>query len=277
MERSLVPRYILLANDFQQLGEEHFKARRYSASLKAFEQAITVASSPILSAKVDTTLRYNAAMAAYMARNWQRAQHHLETLHQLQYKNNATHMLSVVHLHLEDTLAAKNVLNEGIAMFSFDETLVLLLADLLYRTHEADSASRLLEAAAQSDTTTAVYHYTRGLILQRTGAYAEAISAYGKAYEMDQDNARLPVLIAMCYYNKGVAIEGAARTLTVRSMVDAEKERSTAAFRSANEWLQKAMAHHDKDDDVLLRIHSLNQALRMPGKGGTLNLSPPEK
>src|SRR6056297_3075346 len=41
-EEQLEPKYVLLANDFQKLGEKRFKNRKYEEALQAFEHALLV-------------------------------------------------------------------------------------------------------------------------------------------------------------------------------------------------------------------------------------------
>ena len=65
--------YYDLANDFQKMGERHYLRKEYAKALEAFEHALLVSKSPLLSVKTDTNLVYNTAVAAYESKNWEKA------------------------------------------------------------------------------------------------------------------------------------------------------------------------------------------------------------
>jgi tetratricopeptide (TPR) repeat protein len=267
-ERALAPRYILLANEFQRLGGEHYKAGRHQEAHRAFEQSLTITGSPFLAVQVDSGLIYNTSLAAYASGDHDRAAFHLSRLHGMHYSPDATHLLATVHLIQGDTNAAMVVLREGVMWFPAQEVLILMLADLKVSRGDTNAALQLLSASAQADTANHRYPYTLGLVYQRTGEYPRAIAAYEEAYRLSPDDAGIPLLIAMCYYNSGVEIDEYTRTLSNRSRVVEEKRKSAEAFRSANLWLQRAMSHQSTDRELLMRLQELHQALRMPEKGG---------
>ena len=136
MEKQLAPLYVLLANDFQQLGEKRFRDEQYKEALRAFEQALEINRSPILTVEIDTNLIYNTALAAYEGEAWEKAIDYLSQLNQHKYDPNVSHLLFTVHLEKEDTTSAVELLTEDIERYDENEDLVMLLANLLFQTDD---------------------------------------------------------------------------------------------------------------------------------------------
>ena len=266
LERQLAPNYVLLANDFQKLGEKNFQDKKFDDALKAFEQALEITRSPILSMHVDTSLVFNAAISAYEAQNWDKAIKHLNTLHDYNYSANAAHLLFEANLADGDTISAQNVLTEGIEKYDDNHDLILLLSDLLFQLNEVEQAVDLLDSAMVKYPGEHIFPYTQGLIYQKAGQYNDAIEAYKKANELAPDDLMIYVNIATCYYNIGVDIEESARTLTLNRLVQQEKSRSAEAFENAVIWLDKAYDQEPEDEVVIQKLFQLYKSLRINDK-----------
>ncbi|MFO7999114.1 MAG: tetratricopeptide repeat protein [Bacteroidales bacterium] len=270
LESQLAPKYILLANDFQKLGEKHFNGKDYQKAMTAFEHALAITQRSVLAIQTDTNLVYNAGLAAYESQEWDQAAKHLGRLHDDGYSSNATHLLMKAHLAKGDTLAAERALAEGIGRYEDNEDLVLLMADLLVKMNESGRALKVLDEATASDPANPVFHNTKGLIYQKTGAYNDAILAYFEANAHAPEDILTQVNIATCYYNVGVEIEENARNITNNRLVQIEKSKSEAAFESAIFWLDKAYEKEPADRDVREKIYHLYRMLRVTDKANRL-------
>lgn len=270
LESQLAPKYILLANDFQKLGEKHFNGKDYKKAMKAFEHALAITQRPVLAIQTDTNLVYNAGLAAYESQEWEQAAKHFGRLHDDGYSANVTHLLMKAHLAMGDTIAGQLALRKGIGRYEDNEDLVLLLADLLVKTNEADRALEVLDEAIGSDPSRHVFHNTKGLIYQKTGAFNDAILAYFEANSHAPEELLTQVNIATCYYNIGVEIEENARSITNNRLVQIEKSKSEAAFESAIFWLDKAYEKEPADREVREKIHHLYRMLRVTDKANNL-------
>ncbi len=266
MERQLAPKYVLLANDFQQLGMKHLNGEEYREAVRAFEQAMRIEQLPFLSLTRDTMLIYNTALAAYRDKNWKKARPHLEKLHQFRYSENATHLLFRTYLALGDTTAAENALFEGIKRFRDHENLVLLLAELLYQQSKTAEAIAVIDRGIAENPVNANYHYNKGLIYQMEGRYRDAIDAYQEAVNFNPDALMVYSNIATCYYNIGVSYEENTLRLTNNQAVKRERAKSEAAFQSALVWLDDAVARKPQDAWVIQRLSRLYNELGKPDK-----------
>lgn len=266
LDKKMRPRYVLLANDFQKTGERHFNNKEYSEALRAFEHALGIIQRPQFDLKTDTNLVYNTALAAYEARKWDKAAQYLKRLHEYDYSPNVAHLLYNASLAKGDTLSGKNVLREGIEKYEDNETLVLLLADLHLLREEYASAVLVLDQAILRDSANFVYHNTKGMIYQRIEDFENAITAYKDAIELAPDEHMIYLNLATCYYNIGVDIEESTRTMTNISLVLRERQKSSAAFEQAVQWLDKVYEKEPDDQEVLRRLHELYRMLRIYDK-----------
>lgn len=266
MRKKLAPKYVLLANDFQSSGVTHYSKKQYGEALRAFEQAVEIRQSPLLTIPTDTALLYNTALAAYENREWNKSIKYLNQLHEFNYSANATHLLFEANLRNGDTLAAEKALFEGIKMFDYNETLVLMLSDLLNNTNQLERAMGMLDEAITQKPLNSMFFYTKGLLYQKNGFYEDAISAYMSTYRIDPENIMAFINIATCYYNIGVRIEDYTRTLTKSNAVKQERAKSEAAFQNSVTWLDKAVEKKPADQQINEMIYELYTALRQTEK-----------
>lgn len=257
MKRMLAPKYVMLANDFQKMGTAHFNAKRHEEALRAFEKALTITESPILTVEIDTNLIYNTAIAAIEGKNPDKAIHYLSRLDGYDYDTNVSHLLFTTYLEKGDTIAAQEVLMDGIEKYEDNEDLYLLLVDLNYEQGNIEQALEILDKGASRDPENHLFHYIKGLIFQKTEQYIEAIDAYMQAVDRETEEVMIYTNIATCYYNIGVEIDENTRLLNNNSQVIEEKARSKAAFESATFWLGKAEELNTGNQGDIIRLHQL--------------------
>lgn len=262
----LSPSYVLLANSFQKLGEKHFNSKKYEDALKAFEHALLINKSPILSVKIDTNLIYNAALAAYESKEWEKAILYLNELNEDNYSPNVAHLLFTVYLENADTISAEQVLIDAIDRYEANEDLVLLLVDFLFKTDDVVRAVAILDSTSSQSPLKYIFPYTKGLIYQKTEQYKYAIEAYKEALSLAPEEFNIYTNIGTCYYNIGVEIEENARSIKNNRAFLEEKTKSKAAFQSAVNWFEKA---HEKDSDnqtVITKLYQLYKILGITDK-----------
>ncbi len=272
----LAPRYVLLANDFQSMGLKMFKNGQYEESLEAYEIVEQIRIGELLKLDTDTNLLYNMALAAIGSSKHEKAIHYLYRLDEYRYGTNVSHLLSDEYLHRGDTLEAMKALENGVNKYDDNEDLVLLLVDLKFAHGLTDESLHLLEKKSATHPFSFQFPYTMGLILQKTGNYKEAIEAYEKSLELEPEKPIIYANIATCYYNIGVEIEEHIRTINVNTLMQEERERSTAALESATAWINKALELDSNDPQAFAIIKDLSALLEITVRVESVN-GPSEK
>jgi len=267
LETQLESSYVTLANDFQELGQKEFENENYSEALKAFEYALNIVRSPSIDFHIsDTNLVYNSALAAFENKDWGQAIDYLKDLQTNSYSSNASHLLYLANLNNGDTLAAAKVLIESISNYENNEDLILLLADLLYKTGDVEKAMKFLNKGADEHPKNYIFPYTSGLILQKVGRYDEAIPAYKVAIELAPEEYLNYKNAGTCYYNIGVEIDKHARTISNNKEFQEEKVKAESAFRSSISYLEKANKLDPENQDVIRMLFQLYKTLHITDK-----------
>ncbi len=265
-DRQLAPRYVLLANEFQKIGEQHFKGKKYDEAFRAFEQALIITQSPILAVKTEKDLIYNTALAAYESKNMEKAIKYFSKLNKKEYSVNVSHLLFTAYLEEGDTLSAEKALTDGIERYEENKELILLLINLLYEKGETERAHKTVDEAAKTYPDEYIFPFTKGLIYQKERQYEKAINSYKKAVKLAPDGLTTYVNIATSYYNMGVEIEENTRQINSSLRVQEERARSEASFESAVEWLNKAYEKNTEDNTTLIRLYELYKSMGISDK-----------
>lgn len=255
----LAPMYVLLANDFQKLGEKHYKNENFEEALRAFNHAFKITESSIVTAEPDPNLIYNAALSAYKSKNWEKAIEYFNILNKEKYSARIPHLLSSIYLEQKDSVSAREVLTRGIEDYKKNEELVLLLAELYYNSNDVKEAISTLEKASGNTDTSHIYPYTIGVIYQKDEQYKKAIEAYEVALSRAKDGNEFEIYknMGISYYNIGVEIQQEARALVNRQAYQREKEKAAAAFKSALNAFEKAYEENPDSQDVITRLNQL--------------------
>ena len=261
IRKQLTPKYVLLANDFQKMGQSRFNEGKYDEAMEAFEAVQQIRQSRLLNLDPDTNLVYNMAVAALEGSNHEKGIQYLYQLDAYNYGTNVSHLLSAEYLRQGDTLEAKRVLEQGISKYEDNEDLILLLVDLNFEQGQVEQSLEILDRQSSRYPSNYQFPYTKGLILQKTGNYEEAIEAYEQSLELEPEKPIIYAHVATCYFNIGIEIEEYARTLEQNRLVIQERERSTAALESATDWLNKALEQETQDPEAIAIISELSALL----------------
>lgn len=265
-DKQLAPKYVLLANDFMELGEKYYKDEEYEKALRAFQYALRINQSSILTAQLDTNLLYNAALSAYKSKKWDEAAEYLTELNETKYSSNVPHLMFAMYIKRSDTTAAQKVLLDGIKRYEDNEELVLLLVDLLYKKNDPEKAVSILNEAFSKDSSNYIFPYTKGLLHQKMEEYQKAIRAYKDALTLPSDTIKVYTGIGTCYYNIGAEIEEKARNITNNNKYLKVKEKSEEAFESALNWFEKAYEIDPDNQEIVTKLYELYKVLDKPGK-----------
>lgn len=269
---AIAVQYYALANDFQNLGEKYYLKKDYSKAVEAFEHALLLSKSPLLSVVTDTNLVYNTAMAAYEARQWDMAVSYLIGLNDDAYSPNTALLLYSAHVNNGDSLLAEQVLFDAEERYKSEETIVLQLVDLLVGTGRAEQAVAILDTASSRRPENYHFPWTRGLVFQRLKLYDQAIVSLSQASTLAPGEVGIYYNLGICYYNIGVSINESARQIMSNLEYKSARREAMEQFREAVKWLEKAFELDPADQQTISKLNQLYYRLQMTEKQKTMEL-----
>jgi len=256
-------KYYLLSNDFRSQGEKHYKKREYKEALRAFEHAIQIGESDLISTKTDTNLVFNAAMAAYEGENWETASKYLNILHENAYSSTASLLLSMAVFNAGDTVRSEEVLVEGMELYHYDDSLVMYMVNQLVISDRSETAIEILDSAIQVRSENHMFYWASGLVHRRMGNYEKAIASFLKADELAPDNPTLYYHMGVCYYNMGIDLRESALNISEKEKYREIREQFLGQFREAVNWMERSYKLDPQNDETISILYQLYYQLQM--------------
>lgn len=272
LKSNITVQYYALANDFQKLGEQYYLKVNYAKALEAFELALMVSKSPLISVETDVNLIYNTAMAAYEAKNWEKAISYLVGLNDDAYSPNMALLLYFAHVNSGDSIQAEQVLFEGEDKYKSEESIVMQLVDLLVGTDRKEEAIEILDRASDRRPENHNFLWTRGLVYQQMELYDEAIVSLTQASELAPGEVGILYNLGICYYNIGVNINERAQQIRTNLEYQAARKQSMEKFTEAVTWLEKAYELEPDNQDTISKLYQLYYRLQMTDKQKAMEL-----
>lgn len=270
LQSTIRQNYFLLDNDFRSLGEGYFKSGEYKASLKAFEHALLIGESELLSTKPDTNLIYNAAMAAYESENWEKAIEYLTGLHEDGYSVSASLLLAISYAEAGDGLHGEEVLTEGLELHNYEDTIVMYLVNQMVSSEKMESAIGILDRAIEAKPDNYKFYWARGLVYQEMNNNEEAIKSFLIAIESSPRSAELYYHIGVCYYNMGIDLRESALQITENDSYQEVRKQYLGIFNEAVKWLEKSYELNPNNQETLSTLYNLYDQLHMNEKQESL-------
>lgn len=263
---SVETQYYELANSFQKLGQRHYLRREYVQALKAFEFAMEVSKSPLISVKIDTSLIYNTAMAAYESRSWDKAVKYLSGLDKDSYSPETSLLLQKAYLAVGDSISGEDVLIEGVVKYEYNQTIVLQLVDLYVDASRWVEAFVLMDSAILHQPENHYFPWTRGLLYQNLEQYELAIEDLLYASKLDPEEITIYYNLGVCYYNMGVKIDKKALQIRNNREYRAIRTEAKLSFEKAVVWFEKSYEANPTDQPTILKLYQLYSRLDMTQK-----------
>jgi tetratricopeptide (TPR) repeat protein len=270
---AIAKKYYSLSNDFRELGKEQYSKKEYQKALRAFEYALLINNSELVTVPIDTNLVYNTAMAAIESENWDKAIEYLSSLHEYAFAPKASLFLVSAHLHNGDTLLAENVLREGLKLYDYEETVTMYLVNWLSGTNKKEQAIAVLDEAIHSHPENFRFYWARGLVFSEMGNYDQAISSLKEAVELCEETPpELYYQLGVSYYNIGIDLRESAMTISENDEYLLAREEYLAQFREAVKWLELAYELDPHNESTISRLYQLYYQLQMKEKQKTFEL-----
>jgi tetratricopeptide (TPR) repeat protein len=255
LSNSVKIKLTLLNNDLTNQAVEAFNKEDYKKALQSFEQFLEVQALPIIKKDspnaIDTTIIFNAGLAAYNAQLYDKAIKYYTEAAKYNYNGGRTvQLLSQAYELNKDTVSALNVLQEGIKKYPGDNGILVNLINIYLFSNKIDDAMRYLDMAIAQDSKNASFYFAKGTLYDKILDEANAVKSYEKAIEVQPDFFDAYYNLGALYYNKGVK-----QIEVANSVPSNENARYEAELKKADVWFEKALplmekCNQLKPDDV---------------------------
>ena len=256
-------KYYLLANDFRITGEELYSKGKYESALTAFEHALLIGDSELISAKADTSLVYNAAMAAFESKEWGKAINYLTRLHENAYSPSASLLLAISYEMEGDTLRSEEVMVQGLELYQYEDSIVMYLVNQMVGSGRLESAIEVLDRAIEARPDNYRYYWARGLVYRRMNNNEEAIKSFILADERSPESPALYYHIGICYYNMGIELRESALRILENNEYAAIRRQYLDKFREALKWIEKSYELDPDNQETASTLYQLYDQLQM--------------
>ena len=125
----------LMENDFMNQAVEAFNNEDYNKALSSFEQMLDMKQLPVIKKDnpnaVDTVIIFNAGLAAFNARNFDKAIKYYKEAAKYGYNGGRTYsLLSKAYLENKDTLTAITTLNQAFERYPTDNSVLVEMINI---------------------------------------------------------------------------------------------------------------------------------------------------
>lgn len=244
-----------------------FNNKNYNRSLVGFETYLWASSKQTNYSEVNDTLSmYNAALAAYLSENYNKAEEYFGKAIQYNYGGSKT----VIYRHealtfVKDSAKIEDNLKSGFLKYPTDQSILTTLIQYYLTSSQNDAALEYLNKAVEMDGTNPSFYYARG-VLKESINIDEAIVDYNKSLELDPKFFNSLFNLGAVYYNKGVAKTSEASGLRDNKEFDKAMAEAESWFKQSLPYLEKAYEVSPNDPKVLDSLKGLYYRFDMQDK-----------
>lgn len=239
----------LLSNAVINKGIEGFQTKDYTAALDAFEFALKIGENEIFGSVVDTSITYNAALAAFNGEIYDKAIKHFETCKKLGYGGPDLYLLlKNCYLAKDDSAGATIILQEAFEAYPGNEAVLVHLVNYYLTSGRNEQALEYLKIAKEKDPSNATFYHAEGVLYDKAEKPDKAMEAYLKAAELDPAYFDTQYNIGALLFNQGVTMVEKANEIMDNEEYEKAKKVADDQFAKALPFMEKA--HELNSDDI---------------------------
>jgi tetratricopeptide (TPR) repeat protein len=248
--KSVKIKLTLLTNDLTNQAVEAFNKDDYEGALKSFEQILEIQEIDVVKEDnpdaVDTVILFNSGLAAYNAKNFEKAVDYYGEAAKYGYNGARTYsLIADSYMQMQDTMNALKTVQEGFEKYPSDNGVLTSMIDLYLKLDKTDEAMKYLNMAIEQDPKNVTYHFAQGTLYERFGDEESAIASYTKAMEIDPTFFNAYYNLGALYYNKGV------KQIEIANAVPAsDNAKYEAELKKADVWFEKSVPYMEKCEEI---------------------------
>jgi tetratricopeptide (TPR) repeat protein len=255
--------YLSLGNDYINQGVKSFEAKEFESALASFENNIKVSASPIYVGAIDTGIYFNAGLAAYNAKLYEKAVPHFQKCAELKYEGTTPwFLLYNCYINIKDAANAEVTLKKVFELYPDDKDVIMQLVDYYINNNRPQDAHSYIDIAKGKNPGDHSLWWAEGVIFMRQDKYDDAIASLNKSIELKGDQYDTQFNMGVCYYNKAVEMFQKANEIMDVTKYNAAVAEANKVFISAIPYFEKASNLKPDDVDSLKNLKELYFRLR---------------
>ena len=271
--KSVKIKLTLLIGDLTNQAVAGFNEEAYEKAMKSFEQIMAIEQTPVFKADdpnaVDTVIIFNAGLAAYNAKQYDKAIDYYKQAAKYKYNGAKTYsLIANSYFQKKDTVGALQVLQDGLKEYSDNGILLVEVINVYLNANKIDAAMKYLDIAIAQDPKNASYFFAQGTLYDKLQKPEEAANSYLKAIEYKEDYFDAYYNLGALYYNKGVKQVDVANLVpsSQPDKYEEEKNKADIEFKKAIPYMEKAHEINPTDKFTLESLKTLYYRLKMLDK-----------
>jgi tetratricopeptide (TPR) repeat protein len=272
--KSIIIDLTFLQTDLSNYAVTCYEKQKFDISLKCFEIYMAISQLPIMKKTagqevLDTAIIYNAGLAAFKAKNWEKSIEYFSTAGKNDYNGPASYNFAYqAYLAKGDTLNSLNILKEGHERYPNDEPLLVEVINFYISKGRSDEAIKYIDLAISEKPENSTLYTAKGAMLEKMGDIEGAILLYKKSVELDSTQFTPYYNLSVIYYNRGVEVINAANLLppTETAKYDADIEKAKEHFRISLPFIESAYKIDSTERAILESLKTVYYRLQMNDK-----------
>jgi len=232
---------IVISNNYYSKGLGFYEHQEFKSAYQEFSQAVVVNKSI---GNVDTLAIYASAMTALAGEMYPEAKTLYVELIEMGYNNHTIYTdLANIYKHNDNIPMATEVLNQGIAKFPNEASLLFAQINILLEEKQYEQVITTLNKAIELAPENHTLYFVQGQSYENMDQNDEAIKSYLKAIEIKADYSDALFNLGAIHYNKAVEIYAQANDLPLDA-ADKYKEMTENAkkdFLEAQPYFERAL------------------------------------
>lgn len=262
--KSLAVKFTFLQQNLSNFAVTSFNNGVYEDALSCFERILNINKFPVMlkegaEAYIDTVIVYNAGLAAYNAKNWDKAVEYYGMAAQYGYKGALCYKFVYDALKAKgDTIAAVAKLKEGFTKYPTDEVLMYDLINLYIQENNPTEALTYIEKAISESPKNVTLWVSKGSMLDKLGQEEQAIATYKQAIEIDPNSLTPYFNMSVIYCNKGIKLYNESVDIPT-----SEKQRYEETLAKGKAYFEQALPFIEKAYEIGPNEIAILESLRM--------------
>ena len=266
-EKEIKMALTFFVNELTNAGIEAFNGEKFSSAAGIFENVLKINGLDMFASEAageDTAIIYNTALAAYNAKEWDKAEEYLKKTFSLNYGGgDVTLLLDQVYANTKDSLKMAENLKEGFEKYPEDDRILTQLINYYLGAQQNEKALDYLDKAIEKDPDNSTFYYARGVLHDQSKHFDKAILDYGKATEFNPEYFDALYNLGVIYFNKGVEQMNMANDKTDFKEFEQEKAKADELFKKSLPFMERANKIKPEEAAVLESLKGLYYRFEM--------------